>query len=72
MRTPNKRDEEICTKAAKTLCQIIAKYDLKTAQFQMLVNAGPFEGSRFTVTVEKNEDCLCEDCLDEPEEYLGD
>jgi hypothetical protein len=65
MKTPNKKDEAIATKAAKTLCQIIAKHGLKCAQFDMKVDNGPFEGTRFTVTIEAVEDCLCEDCLNE-------
>ena len=66
MRTPNKRDEARATTAAKTLCEIIAKYELKCAQFDMKVDNGPFEGMKFTVTIESiDPSCLCEDCLND-------
>jgi hypothetical protein len=65
MKTPSKTDEEKATNAARLLCQLLAKYGLNTAQFQMRVNGGEFDGVTFTVTIEKHEDCLCENCLNQ-------
>ena len=66
MNTPNQKDEARATKAAKTLCEIAAKYELRCAQFQMQVDNGPFEGMKFVVTIESiDPSCLCENCLNE-------
>jgi hypothetical protein len=62
---PNQKDEAKATRAAKVLCKLIAKYGIKGAQFSMRVDNGPFEGVNFTVTVEADEGCLCEDCLNQ-------
>jgi hypothetical protein len=68
MKRPSKKDEDTCTKAAKTICQILAKYDIASAAFHMKVTAGPFDGVNFVVTAGVVEDCLCEDCLTQTED----
>lgn len=67
MNRPSKKEEARCTRAAKTICQILASNDISSAAFHMTVTAGPFDGVKFMVTATVIEECLCEECLREDE-----